>query len=90
MQIEFKDGKYKFTPLIVEYLLPATGQTGETMVNVALKGELISYNQKGKLKSSYAVVPQSVQELFNALNAALKTYLETGKRSESQSGDDWE
>ncbi|GAB4410037.1 MAG: hypothetical protein OHK0053_36890 [Microscillaceae bacterium] len=90
VQIEFKDDKYKFTPLIVEYLKPASGQTGGTLVNVALKGELESYNKNGKLKSSHVVVPRDVQELFNVLNAALKTYLETGKKSQSQTEDDWE
>ena len=81
IEVAFKDNKYKFTPISLEF-----GVGSMTPIDLA-DGNSLFYNKKGYLKKMYKTVPNSIDNLFNELNKSLEKYLTTEtKNSES---DDW-
>lgn len=81
IELEFKDNKYKFTPLSIQFIAGSS-------VSINLKDGSHYYNRKGNLKNMYDKVPSSIENLLNDLNKSLKNYLEEST-IESESSDDW-
>jgi len=89
IEIEFKDNKYKFTPMEVRYRRPATQYTASEIWYVNFDYGASSYNghdysyykKNGNLKNLYKTIPSSVETLFNRLNMDLSKYLLTKKKN---------
>ncbi|WP_417619839.1 DUF4468 domain-containing protein [Oceanihabitans sediminis] len=90
IEIEFKDNKYKFTPLNLEYRVPASEYTPGGMKTINFSDGSAYYNKKGKLRRMYKSIPTTVEALFNDLNKSLSNYLISEQLSkESNESDDW-
>lgn len=87
IEIEFKDYKYKFHPLSLEYRVPASQYSSGMTVSIDFDDGSSYYNNKGKLRNSSKTVPSSIEGLFNDLNEDLKGYLINEK--ENNESDDW-
>lgn len=71
IEIEFKDGKYKFKPLTLKYRIPQTG--AEENINFTDgKGY---YKSNGKIRKMWDTIPPSIENLFNDLSLSLENYL---------------
>lgn len=88
IEVEFKDNKYKFSPLSIEYRVPASQYTAGGKYSINFKDGSGYYNRKGIIKSSQKNIPPSIENLFNDLNKSLKNYLEQST-TESEGSDDW-
>jgi len=75
IEIEFKDNKYKFRPISVEYRLPADKYSASRMAQVDLIDGSLYYNNKGVVRKMYETWPTSIETLFNELNSSLSKYL---------------
>lgn len=75
IEIEFREGKYKFTPLSITYRIPATSYTQAMTETVVFSTGEYYYNKKGKLKTRTKSVPESVEILLNGLNTSLNKYI---------------
>lgn len=75
IEIEFKDNRYKFTPVNLEYRVPASQYYAGGMVSINFGDGSAYYNNKGKLRKSQETFPSSIEGLFNELNADLEKYL---------------
>ncbi|WP_154859507.1 DUF4468 domain-containing protein [Cyclobacterium xiamenense] len=87
IEIEFKDNKYKFTPLSIEYRVPASQYSAGGMVSINFNDGTAYYNKKGKLRKMYETIPSSIETLFNDLNSNLSNYLLSEKKEYDK--DDW-
>lgn len=67
IEVEFKDGKYRFIPLSLNY--------GVNKYSINLQDGSDLYNKKSELRKVYNTVPESVAGLFNDLNINLHNYL---------------
>lgn len=88
IEISFKEGRYKFDPINVNYYVPSSqyvagGYSDFTVGNV--KG---FYNEKGKFKKVFKYMPNILETLFNDLNINLYNYL-LQNNTESVTNDDW-
>ena len=81
IEIEFKDGKYKFQPLSLKYRVPISKYNTSGVNPINLSDGSGYYNRKGELRKSYDTQPSAVEDLFNSLNSDLKIYLTTEKES---------
>ncbi len=86
IELEFKDNKYKFTPLILDYRVPATQYTPANTASINFESGAVYY-KKGKLRKAHTPIPPSVEKLFNGLNLDLSEYLKSNE--ESDNSDDW-
>ena len=75
IEIEFREGKYKFTPLSITYRIPATQYTQSMTETIDFTNGESYYNRKGKLRSRTKSVPESVEVLLNGLNNSLSEYI---------------
>lgn len=75
IEIEFREGKYKFTPLSITYRIPATQYTQPMTETVVFSTGEYYYNKKGALKSRTKTIPESVEILLNGLNDSLNKYI---------------
>jgi len=79
IEIEFRDGKYKFTPLSMSYRQPPTtsayASTSGGDVTIDLRNGSDFYNKRGALKKQTQSMPESIENLFNSLNERLMKYL---------------
>ena len=85
IEIEFKDNKYKFTPMSIEYRVPASQYSVGGMRPISLS-DGSAYYKKGKLRKMYNTIPLSVEMLLNGLNLSLSKYLST---EQEEGNDDW-
>tara|TARA_B100000963_G_C22467042_1_gene598357 strand:+ start:240 stop:815 length:576 start_codon:yes stop_codon:yes gene_type:complete len=88
IEISFKDNKYKFTPISVEYRVPASQYSSGGFIPVNFNDGSVYFNKKGKLRKMYASIPNSIESLFNDLNEDLKIYL-TKENNGTNEDDDW-
>ena len=92
IEIEFKEGRYKFSVLNLEILSSASqyssgGRVRISMDKAAFETGLTFYNNSGQLKKMYENYPASIESLFNGLNEDLMKYIkDTG---EGQKKDNW-
>lgn len=82
IEIEFREGKYKFTPLSISYRIPSTQYTQAMTENIDFSTGANYYNKKGKLKNLTKSVPESIEILLNGLNASLNEYILKDNSSE--------
>jgi hypothetical protein len=87
VDIAFKDKKYKFEVKLLEEYGPVN-QTGlkdwfETSLS---KAPDHYYTRGGALKKEFVSIPGEMAGLFNDLNAALKTYLESTPKAKKEDG----
>lgn len=87
IEIEFKDNKYKFTPLSIEYKVPATSYTPARMFPISFIDGSAYYDKKGELRKMFETIPSSMETLFNDLNTNLSNYLLSEKKENEK--DDW-
>lgn len=85
IEISFKDGKYKFDPFEVSYILDYP--IGE--VGILISDPSYYYNnRRGVIKKSYQYFPISVEKLFNDLNSSLFNFIISNKGGSSDN-EDW-
>lgn len=82
IEISFKDNKYKFTPIDLEYYTPPDQYDSGNDISIPLEGSGRLYNKKGKLRSLYKTFPVEIETIFNSLNESLTNYISAKK-------DDW-
>lgn len=87
IEIEFKDSKFKFTPLNLEYRVPASQYNKSMMIPINFNDGSDYYNKKNNLKKMNETIPTSISGLFNELNDDLKRYLVTTQQKKDK--DDW-
>lgn len=83
IEIGFKDGKYKFDLLSLEYYHKASVK----WLPVKLDDGSDYFNKKGELRSVAKYYPE-ISDYFNNLNNSLKDYIE-GKSATSAKKNDW-
>lgn len=72
VKISFKDEKYKFDVISVEYVY------SEEKTELNITNPSVYYNNKGELRSTYKYFPE-IADYFNSLNANLKNFDITSK-----------
>lgn len=82
IEIEFREGKYKFTPLSIIYRIPASQYSSSITESIDFTNGEDYYNRKGKLRSRTKSVPESVELLLNGLNISLNEYILKDNSSE--------
>jgi|GEM_PF-756481 len=75
IEIEFREGKYKLTPLSITYRIPASQYSSGITETIDFSNGENYYNRKGKLRSRTKSVPESVEVLLNGLNNSLNEYI---------------
>jgi hypothetical protein len=83
IEVEFKDNKFKLTPLSLEYKMP---NSAGGMMPIDLNDGAIYYNKKGVVRNYYKTVPNSIDSHFNDLNMNLTEYLKTGQEENVDDG----
>ena len=71
IEVEFKDGKYKFQPIYLEY------QYDINKTSINLEDGSLYYNNKNQLRKTFAGTPSGIQKLFNDINESIFKYFET-------------
>jgi hypothetical protein len=74
IEVSFKDGKYKFDPMRVEYYIPANQYGTGGWKDLVISNGAEYYNKKGELKKNFKYIPD-IATYFSALNEELKAYL---------------
>lgn len=85
IEISFRDGKYKFDPLGVTYILDQP--IGEVPILISDTSQYYK-NRKGEINNMFKYFPLSVENLFNDLNKSLYDYILNNK-DENLNNDDW-
>jgi hypothetical protein len=78
IEIEVKDGKYRFIPINIEYRVPASQYGGASTVTINFDNGLQWYN-KGEVRKMFKTIPSSIENLLNGLNDSLFAYLSSEK-----------
>ena len=81
IEVSFKDGRYKFEPISINYRLPPSQYSSGMNVQVDFTDGSGYYNKKGKLRKATESVPTSISDLSNTLNASLLKHM-TSKEEE--------
>lgn len=77
VEISFKDGKYKFDLIEIEYYTPASKYGAGGWSYLVLSPLDYMYNKKGELKGNFKLIPDNVINHFNALNKDLESFLKS-------------
>lgn len=88
IEIQFKDNKYKFTPLSIEYRVPPSQYSAGGMFPIDFNDTKGYYNKKGKLRNMFKKIPPAVETLLNDLNNNLSEYLKSEK-TKVEKKNDW-
>lgn len=75
VEINFKDGKYKFSVLEVLYSVPSNQYGPGGWKNYELKNVSDHYKSSGELKSKYKNEHETFPAYFNELNNSLKDFV---------------
>lgn len=75
IEISFKDGRYKFEPISIDYRIPPSQYSSGLTVTVDFYDGSGYYNKKGKIKKATETVPTSISDLFNGLNTSLLDHI---------------
>ncbi len=86
IEIEFKDNKYKFTPLSLDYRVPASQYSSGGMTPVNFSDGSGYYNKRNELRKMYKTIPLAIENLFNDLSANLTTYLKSSNEVKETDG----
>jgi hypothetical protein len=89
IEISFKDGKYKFSPINLEYYQTASQYSSGGWMPVGLSNGTGYYKKKGKLRKMFREFPKDIPKLFNGLEASLKIYLLKENKTIKSTEDDW-
>lgn len=83
IEIEFKDGKYRFIPGNCEYRVPVSQYGGGQTVVIDWNNGL-QWHNNGKVRKMYQNIPSNIENLLNNLNDNLFNYLssKTGLKKE--------
>lgn len=74
IEIEFREGKYKFEALSISYRVPPSRYNLEKTISIDFtNGE--EYYRRGKLKSRTRTIPKAVEDLLNDLSNSLNEYV---------------
>ena len=74
IEIEVKDGKYRFIPINIEYRVPASQYGGSSTVLIDFDNGAVWYN-KGEIRKMYKTIPSAIEMLLNGLNDSLFKYV---------------
>jgi hypothetical protein len=80
IEIEFRDGKCKFTPLLISYRVSEAGYNITEVIDFE-NGEDY-YRRNGKLKGRTKDIPESVENLLNGLSNSLTEYINNSTKKE--------
>ena len=86
IEIGFKNNKYKFTPIKLEYKVPSSQYSAGGLISILNDGSNY-FNKKGIIRKMYSTIPSSIESLFNELNSNLANYLTA--ETENNESDDW-
>lgn len=84
--VTFKDGKYKFDLLKLEYITAKTSTGGGGWRDFDLNDVSTYYTLQGELRPPNKFYPE-IATYFNNLNADLKTFIESGATVPTKSND---
>lgn len=84
IEIEFREGRYRFRPLSISYRIPPTRHTPQMIQTIDLTNGKDYYNRNGQLKNVTKTVPEAVENLLNNLNESLNKYI-----LKDNSSEDW-
>lgn len=89
IEIEFKEGRYKFTPINLEYYNSPSKYSsgGWTPINFEYGGAF--YKKKGKLRKMFKSFPIGTSALLNPLKLSLDIYLLKEANVIKDKKDDW-
>lgn len=85
IEVEVKDGKYRFIPTNMTYSAPVLGG-GMGNYSISFDSGADWYNNKGEIRSMYKNVPTLVGEFLNSLNDSLFKYLSSQSDTKKE---DW-
>jgi hypothetical protein len=86
IEVEFKDNKYKFTPIAIEYRVPSSDYSAATTVKISFNDGSRFYRGNGKIRNLAKGIPLSIETLFNELNKDLLKHL---SKEDEEASDDW-
>lgn len=75
IEISFKESRYKFDIISIEYLVPANQYGPGGWKNYELTNVEDHYKKNGELKSKYENEHKTFPDYFNGLNKELQTFL---------------
>ncbi|MDT8413718.1 MAG: DUF4468 domain-containing protein [Vicingaceae bacterium] len=82
IELEFRNGKYKFTPTSISYRMPASQYDSGGSIEVNLNNGLAFYKKNGTIRKQTKSMPESIEKLFNDLERSLKEYVEKDDSNE--------
>lgn len=74
IEVEVKDGKYRFIPTNMSYSAPVLGG-GMGNYSISFDSGADWYNNKGEIRNAWKDIPSGVESLLNGLNDNLFKYL---------------
>ena len=87
IEIEFKENRYKFTPLSLSYRVPPSQYNAGATVEVSFKDGSGCYKNNKSIRKVFASIPPTVENLFNSLNKSLNEYVK--KESIESTDTEW-
>ena len=82
IELEFRDGKYKFTPTSISYRMPPSQYSSGGDVQVNIDNGEDFYKRNGKIKKQTKTMPESIEKLFNDLEKSLSNYIKKDDSNE--------
>ena len=89
IEISFKDGRYKFNPINLEYYQEASQYVSGGWMSVSFSSDSGFYKKKGKIRKMFRNFPKEISTLFNGLESSLKVYLLKENKTIKSTEDDW-
>jgi hypothetical protein len=86
IELSFKDNKYKFEPIALEYRVPRSQYSAGGVQSIDLNDGSIFY-KNGQVQKYWATIPNAIESLFNEINFDLEQYLT--KKQIKQVDEDW-
>jgi len=87
IEVEFKENKYKFTPLSLSYRVPGSQYGPARTIQIDFKDGSMYYKKNKTIRTLYQSVPSSIENLFNSLNNSLNEYIK--KESAENTDTEW-
>lgn len=77
IEISFKDGKYKFDVIEIQFYTPSSQYGAGGWDTLLLSPVDYMYNKKGEVKGNFKYIPESITKHFNELNKNLEAFLKS-------------
>lgn len=77
IEISFKDGKYKFDVIEIEFYTSPSKYGAGGWGTLTLTPADYMYNKKGEIKGNYKYFPETLTTYFNSLNKELEAFLKS-------------